>query len=106
MADSRTKAPPPGAWSLTVVRGRDVGRVYVLALDETTIGNALDGAAGLDLSDQEGGLPRRMAARHAAITLVGQEPAIRDLDTTGGTFVNRQRLLAGQSRRLQPGDII
>jgi hypothetical protein len=91
---------------LTVVRGRDVGRVYVLAVGETTIGNAPDGAAGLDLSDQEGGLPRRMAARHAAITLAGQEAAIRDLDTPGGTFVNRQRLLAGQLRRLQPGDII
>src|SRR5262249_40059528 len=44
--------------------------------------------------------------RHAVITLTGQELAIRDLDSPGGTFVNRQRLLAGQSRRLQAGDVI
>src|SRR6516162_7109519 len=106
MADFQTKASPPAPWSLAVVRGRDVGRAYALAAGETILGNALDGQSGLDLSDQEGGSPRRMAARHAAITLTGQEPAIRDLDSPGGTFVNRQRLLAGQSRRLQAGDVI
>ena len=106
MADFQTKVSQPAPWSLAVVRGRDVGRVYALAAGETILGNALNGEPGLELSDQEGGLPRRMAARHAAITLTGQEPAIRDLDTPGGTFVNRQRLLAGQSRRLQPGDVI
>ncbi|HZW34151.1 MAG TPA: FHA domain-containing protein [Isosphaeraceae bacterium] len=106
MADSPTQDAQPAAWSLAVVRGREVGRVYALAAGETILGNALNGAPGLDLSDQEGGLPRRMAARHAAVTLTGQEAAIRDLDSPGGTFVNRQRLLAGQSRRLQPGDVI
>src|SRR5205823_4591527 len=96
----------PAPWSLAVVRGRDVGRVYALATGETIVGNALNGEPGLDLSEQEGGSPRRMAARHAAIGLTGQELTIRDLDTPGGTFVNRQRLLTGQPRRLQPGDVI
>ena len=49
---------------------------------------------------------RRMAARHAAITAAGQDLTIRDLESPGGTFVNRQRLLSGQSRRLEPGDVI
>src|SRR5262249_102887 len=106
MADFQTKASPPAAWSLAVVRGRDVGRAYALAAGETILGNALDSESGLDLSDQEGGSQRRMAARHAVLTLTGQEPAIRDLDSPGGTFVNRQRLLAGQSRRLKAGDVI
>ncbi len=47
-----------------------------------------------------------MAARHAAITSAGQDLTIRDLESPGGTFVNRQRLLSGQSRRLQAGDVI
>src|SRR4051794_23991424 len=106
MADFPMKAVQPTPWSLVVVRGCDVGRVYAVSTGETIVGNGLDGEAGLDLADQEGGSPRRMAARHAAITLSGQELVIRDLDTPRGTFVNRQRLLSGQSRRLDPGDVI
>ena len=62
--------------------------------------------AGLDLADQEGNTPRKMAARHAAITSTTQEITVRDLDSPGGTFVNQQRLLSGQSRRLAAGDVI
>ena len=47
-----------------------------------------------------------MAGRHAALTSTGQELTIRDLETPGGTFVNQQRLLAGQTRRLAAGDVI
>ena len=47
-----------------------------------------------------------MAARQAVITVTGQELGIRDHDSPGGTFVNQQRLLSGQSRRLQTGDVI
>jgi hypothetical protein len=93
-------------WSLAVVRGREVGRVYALPEGETLIGNFLKGAAGLDLAAQEGTTPRRMEARHAAITLSGHELAIRDLETPGGTFVNQRRLLSGQALRLKAGDVI
>src|SRR5262245_35778490 len=103
MAPPQTNANPT-TWSLEVVRGHAVGRVYPLATGETIVGNGHDGQAKIDLGDQEAGSPRRMAARHAAISLDGPELTIRDLDTPGGTFVNRQRLLSGQSRRLQPGD--
>jgi hypothetical protein len=94
------------AWSLEVVRGRKMGASYSLGAGETTIGNALAGARGLDVSEQEGDTPRRMEGRHAVLNATGPELTIRDLDSPGGTFVNRQRLLAGQTRRLQPGDVI
>ncbi len=96
----------PSRWSLEVVRGRVVGHQYVLEPGETLVGNALNGARGLDLVDQEGSSPRKMAGQHAALTSTGEELAIRDLETPGGTFVNQQRLLAGQTRRLVPGDVI
>jgi FHA domain len=99
-------APQLGCWSLEVVRGRVVGHHYALEPGETVVGNALNGTRGLDLVDQEGSSPRKMAGRQAALTASGQELAIRDLDTPGGTFVNQQRLLAGQTRRLMPGDVI
>jgi hypothetical protein len=93
-------------WSLEVVRGRYAGRVYELDHGEIVIGNALDGQPGVDLKDQEGESPRRMAGRHAAIVSTAKDLVIRDLESPGGTFVNRQRLLAGQTRQLAPGDLI
>jgi hypothetical protein len=93
-------------WSLEVVRGREAGRVYPLGRGATVLGNALNGVPGLDLAPHEGDSPRRMAARQAQLDLTPQGLTLRDLDSPGGTFVNRQRLLPGQARALQPGDLI
>jgi hypothetical protein len=94
------------AWSLVVVRGREVGRVYVVSTGEITVGNALNGKPGLDLADQEGSPTRPMAALHATLSSTNQEIAIQDLESPGGTFVNRERLLSSRPRRLEPGDVI
>ncbi len=106
MDPSTKAAAPETAWSLEVVRGRQAGRAYTLGPGETVVGNALNGQPGVDLKDQEGDSPRRMAGRHAALVSTGGELVIRDLESPGGTFVNRQRLLAGQARRLEPGDLV
>jgi pSer/pThr/pTyr-binding forkhead associated (FHA) protein len=47
-----------------------------------------------------------MAPRQAQLELSPKGLTVRDLDSPGGTFVNRQRLLPGQSRSLQSGDVI
>ncbi len=74
---------------------------------ESPIGNALAGARGFDLADQEDpSSPRRMAGKQACLTATADALSIRDLDSPGGTFVNRQRLLSGQVRPLQPGDMV
>jgi FHA domain len=111
MSVSQSKTPPPTAqqavrWSLEVIRGRVTGREYALKPGEIVLGNALNGAPGLDLVEQEGNSPRKMAARQAAVAASGADLTIRDLDSPGGTFVNQQRLLAGQARRLVGGDVI
>lgn len=93
-------------WSLEVIRGQDTGRTYVLAPGETVLGNALNGSPGLDLGRHEGEGPRKMAPRQASLRRSEQGLALQDLDSPGGTFVNRQRLLPGQSRTLQVGDVI
>jgi FHA domain len=95
-----------GGWLVEVVRGRDVGRTFALEPGETVVGNALNGQTGLDLREQEGSSPRRMAARHASLICLGTEISIRDLESPGGTFVNQQRLLSGQPRKLCAGDVI
>ncbi|WP_337174750.1 FHA domain-containing protein [Paludisphaera sp.] len=93
-------------WSLEIARGREPGRRYPLDRGETTIGNAPWTKAHLSLGDQEGDTPRRMAARQAVVANAGERLAIRDLDSPGGTFVNRQRLFTNQERVLAPGDVI
>jgi hypothetical protein len=95
-----------GCWLLEIVRGRDVGRAFALEPGETVVGNALHGQRGLDLREQEGSSPRRMAACHASILWSSQDISIRDLESPGGTFVNQQRLLSGQARKLSAGDVI
>ena len=47
-----------------------------------------------------------MAARHASLDCSERGLALRDLESPGGTFVNRQRVLPGQARSLQSGDVI
>jgi FHA domain len=93
-------------WSLEVVRGRDAGRRYAIGGGVTVLGAGLGGVAGIDLADQEGAAPRKMAARQASIESAGSTVVLRDLDSPGGTFVNRQRVLSGQSRPLALGDLI
>src|SRR5262245_12007712 len=106
MPPTQTTPARSTLWWLEVVRGRDVGRSFDLLGDEIVLGNRLNGAAGVDLREQEAGSPRRMAGRQAVLESRGADLLIRDLDSPGGTFVNRQRLLGGQGRRLQAGDEI
>jgi FHA domain len=93
-------------WELEVVRGKGVGRCYPLAPGRSVLGNALGGDSGIDLGGEEGASPRRMAARQAEIVADSQALSVRDLESPGGTFVNSQRVLAGQSRSLRDGDLI
>jgi len=103
---TRPTAAQATRWVLEVTRGREPGRAYPLENGETILGNAPDGARALDLAGQEASSLKRLAPRHAALSSSGQELTIRDLESPGGTFVNRQRLLTGQARRLQSGDVI
>ena len=94
------------AWSLEVVRGPDAGRRYALGSGTVILGNALDGEPGIDLSDQETTAPRKMAAKQARIDVANGFLTLRDLNSPGGTFINRQRVLPGEGRSLQVGDLI
>ncbi|MDX2037692.1 MAG: FHA domain-containing protein [Isosphaeraceae bacterium] len=93
------------SWALEVVRGRSIGRRYALAGPRATLGNSAE-SGGVNLSGEEGDGPRKMAARQAEIELAGAGLRIRDLDSPGGTFVNRKRLLPDQALALADGDVI
>jgi hypothetical protein len=98
--------PKAQTWSLEVVRGANVGRRFALASGETILGNVPNGATSINLADQEGNAPRRMAARQAKIELRNGNPVVADLESPGGTFVNRRRVLPGKGIPLEPDDVI
>ena len=88
-----------GGWALEVVRGKDEGRVFALGAGEVVLGNAPGDRAAIDLAAQEApASPRRMAARHASLECSPAGLSVRDLESPGGTFVNRQRILPGQAK--------
>lgn len=97
---------PPSTWSLEVVRGLEVGHVYPVGPGRCLLGNDLNGEVGISLGPLEGSSPRKMAPKQAELLADGNTLTLRDLDSPGGTFVNRQRILPGQSRSLQHGDVI
>lgn len=119
MAPAPDLSPTPldGRWNLEVVRGRRPGQVFPLFGPETLLGSSpMPPSAGIDLAPQESPTSRRIQAQHASLAWTGAgagkgpdgdaAPAIRDLDSEGGTFVNRRRVLPGQSLPLRDGDEI
>ncbi len=92
-------------WALEIVRGRDAGKRYALGGGVLVLGND-PGGTGIDLADQEGTSPRRMAAKQAQVESSPGGLSLHDLDSPGGTFVNRQRVLPGQRLSLRDGDVI
>lgn len=94
-------------WCLEVVRGRDAGLTFALGAGKIVLGNSPGEGPAIDLARQEGdAAARRMSARHALLECSKQGLAVRDLESPGGTFVNRQRILSGQARPLRAGDVI
>lgn len=92
-------------WILEVVRGAGAGKQYALGPGETTLGRGA--GATLDLAPHEGDGPRKVETRHSAIERTARGTyAVRDLESSGGTFVNRQRILGGQARELIEGDVV
>ncbi len=94
------------SWSLEVVRGTDTGRRLPLARGVVLLGNALGGNPGLDLATLEGNSLRKMAARHAQIEVQNGSLSLRDLNSPGGTFVDRRRIPPGSDLPLKDGDLI
>jgi len=94
-----------GGWGLEVVRGREVGRVFPVGPGASLVVGGAPGA-GLDLGGQETSTTRRMAARQARLDCGPGGLAVADLDSPGGTFVNRQRVLPGSLMPLRVNDVL
>jgi hypothetical protein len=91
---------------LVVVRGLKPGVEFPLFEGRNFIGRADQKPVEVDIEDQEP--PDRIwsSRQHALITCDKGALVIEDLSSTNGTYVNRDRVRAGQKRELKPNDII
>jgi hypothetical protein len=91
---------------LVVLRGLRLNIEYPLYEGENYVGRADEKAVDIDLEDQEA--PERIwsSRQHALITFEDGSLAIEDLNSTNGTFVNRNRIHPGQKRPLQVNDVV
>jgi hypothetical protein len=98
---------PAGAQPrLVVLRGLKINVEYPLYEGHNWIGRADEKPVDIDLDDQEP--PDRVwsSRQHALITYEEGQLAIEDLNSSNGTFVNRQRIYPGTKRPLSPNDVI
>lgn len=79
--------------SLFVIQGRDQGQRFTL--DEPLVGIGRVGGNAIQLHDTE------VSRKHAVLERIGEEFALRDLNSSNGTFVNGKRV---KEKRLLSGD--
>jgi uncharacterized protein (TIGR02996 family) len=91
---------------LKVRRGVRPGREYPIWDGPNYLGRAGEQPVDIDLSDQE--LPDRVwvSDQHALILCESGTLTLEDLNSATGTYVNRVRLMAGRTLKLQSNDIL
>jgi hypothetical protein len=98
--------PPDAQPRLVVLRGQKRNVEYPVYEGHNYIGRADEKPVDIDLEDQEP--PDRIwsSRQHAVVTFEDSKLVIEDLNSSNGTFVNRNRLYPGQRRDLSVGDVI
>lgn len=123
MAEAAPAAPPPAPAAapaapagaalpegaqpkLVVIRGLKINAEYPIYEGHNFIGRADEKPVDIDLEDQEP--PDRIwsSRQHAFISYENGGLVIEDLNSSNGTFVNRQRIYPGQKCPLNPNDVV
>jgi hypothetical protein len=91
---------------LVVLRGQRVNVEYPIYEGDNFIGRSDDKAVDIDLEDQEPADRVWSSRQHAVINFQDGLLSLEDLNSTNGTFVNRNRVHPGQKRPLQINDVI
>jgi hypothetical protein len=92
---------------LIVLRGQRVNVEYPLYEGDNFLGRADDDkAVDIDLEDQESPERTWASRQHAVIRLQNGKLELEDLNSTNGTYLNRNRVHPGQKKPLGPNDVI
>jgi hypothetical protein len=108
-AASKGASVPPGSKpKLVVKRGQKIGFEFPIYPDANYIGRSDDKPVDIDLEDQEP--PERVwcSRQHALIQFDENAGTItvEDLNSSNGTYVNRERVYPGQPRQLFVNDTV
>lgn len=90
---------------LVVIRGQQKGLEYILNYGKNMIGRTDTRPVDIDLENQEDPKKVWVSRQHATI-LVDDSISIEDLNSSNGTYVNRERIFPGQKVTIKAGDII
>ena len=106
---SRGSSVPQGAQpKLVVKRGQKIGFEFPIYAGENYVGRADEKPVDIDLEDQEP--PERVwcSRQHALIQFddAAGNITVEDLNSSNGTYVNRERVYPGQPRQIFVNDTI
>jgi hypothetical protein len=98
--------PEGAAPKLRVIRGQKINHEFPIYEGNNFIGRADEQPVDIDLEDQEP--PDRIwcSRQHALVIFENNNLKLEDLNSSNGTYLNRQRVHPGQPRELKPGDVI
>src|SRR5216684_5047405 len=99
-------ARPDAKANLLVVRGAKPNMEFPIFEGPNVIGRADQKPVEIDLTCQE--TPERIwsSRQHAVITCENGALIIEDLNSTNGTFINRERVAPGQKQRIKMNDLL
>jgi hypothetical protein len=107
-APGQTPIPVGAAPKLVVQRGLKIGEEYSLFPGENFVGRADEKPVDIDLTFQEPEERVWVSRQHALLVYDDATGTltVEDLNSSNGTFVNRERVYPGQPRQLYVGNTI
>jgi hypothetical protein len=98
--------PLTGQPKLIVVRGVRTSTEYPLMEGTNFIGRFDELPVDIDLSDQEPSDKIWTSRQHACVTWDGGGVSIEDLNSSNGTYINRNKIGGGEKKQLRNGDYV
>lgn len=107
-AATGTPIPPGATVKLVVQRGLKIGEEYTLFAGENYVGRADEKPVDVDLTFQEPEDRVWCSRQHALLVYddAAGSLTVEDLNSSNGTFVNRERVYPGQPRQLFVGNTV
>jgi len=106
VSDDPYTVPSTANPRLQVLRGQRPKAEYPIMEGLNFMGRADEKPVDIDLEEQENPEKVWCSRQHAVIELDNQKITIEDLNSSNGTFLNRNKIYPGQKMPMKAGDVI